>query len=294
MENVYPSSLRMKTLQILTRLATLICTVCTCFPGAAQDEDRPIWEQEAMLIYHGSSTEFNRLRSLGKNNKRLSLYTTALDTLNGKRQVEEDEEPYKVAQRIFNMIIADNDKDAIALASEYYLARIKQSNPYERDISEAKKLYWALYDEWPERFFGQMAFVKYATLHIYDDDGSEDDVLDRIQSVEPLIADVSIAELRQNAHRVVGDAYVAFELDSELAYEHLIEAYRLGIKVDSIKIEVLEQIARLGEEIGKRERALKAYDELLMVAPAHENRKAFKESAARLRSALGVDAQEDA
>ncbi|MBK1877392.1 hypothetical protein [Pelagicoccus mobilis] len=284
----------MNTLQTLQRTFLLLGAFVFALPSSAQDEERPIWEQEAMLIYHGRSTEFNRLRSLGKDNKRLALYTTALDTLNGKTEVEEDEEPYRVAQRIFNMIIADNNSDAIGLASAYYLARIKQSNPYERDIAEAKMLYWNLYDRWPERFFGQMAFVKYVTLHIYDDDGSGEDVQDRIQSVEPLIEDMTIPELRQNVHRIVGEAYASFELDSELAYEHLLEAYRLGIKVDSIKVEVLERIAGLGEELGKQERALKAYDELIMIAPFHENAKAFSEAAARLRVELGEAALQDA
>lgn len=258
----------------------------------AQVEDRPIWEQEAMLIYHGNSTEFNRLRSLGKNNQRLALYTTALDTLNGKTEVEDGEEPYKVAQRIFRIIINDNDADAIALASEYYLARIMQSNPYERDISQAKTLYWELYDKWPERFFGQMALVKYVTLHVYDDVGDQD-AQERIESVEPLIQDMSLPELKQNAHRILGEAYWTFDLDSTLAYEHFLEAYRIGIKIESIRIEVLERIARIGAEIGENERALKAYDELLMIAPAHPKRKEFRVGADRLRELLGAAADQE-
>lgn len=284
----------MKTLHTLTRFLLSLCSLGALLQVSGQDVERPIWEQEAMLIYHGSSTEFNRLRSLGKDNQRLSLYTTALDTLHGKLTVEDGEEPYKVAQRIFRIIIADNDADAIALASRYYLARIMQSNPYERDISQAKTLYWELYDEWPERFFGQMALVKYVTLHIYDDDGTGSGMRERIESIEPLIPDMTIPELQQNVHRIVGEAYANFEIDPVLAYEHLLEAYHLGIKITSVKIEVLEKIARLGEEIGKTERALKAYDELILIAPAHENRKLFKEGAERLRTALGKAAQQDA
>ncbi len=252
----------------------------------AQDEERPIWEQEVMLVYSDRSTEFNRLRSLGKENKRLSLYTTALDTLHGKVPVEEDEKPYRVAQRIFRMIIADNDSDAIGLAAAYYNARVTQSNPYEQDIAAAKKLYWNLYEKWPERFFGQMAFVKYATLHIYDDDGSGDEVWERIQNLEPIVNDISIPELRQNVHRIMGEAYFGFELDEELAYEHMLEAYRLGIPVGSIRIEVLERIGALGERLGKYERALLAYDELVRSVPRHERFAEFAESAARLRARL--------
>ncbi|MDQ8179733.1 hypothetical protein [Pelagicoccus sp. SDUM812005] len=267
----------------------LLALVLAAFSGlgvSGQDEERPIWEQEVMLVYSARSTEFNRLRTIGKENKRLSLYTTALDTLHGKVPVEEDEKPYQVAQRIFRMIIADNDSDAIGLAAAYYNARVTQSNPYEQDIAEAKKLYWKLYEKWPERFFGQMAFVKYATLHIYDDDGSGDEVWERIQNLEPIVSDISIPELRQNVHRIMGEAYFSFDLDSTLAYEHLTEAYRLGIPVGSIRVEVLERIAALGEELGENERALSAYDELVRSAPRHERRSEFVAAAERLRSGL--------
>ncbi|MBC2604980.1 hypothetical protein [Pelagicoccus albus] len=278
----------MKTYPALLRILPALLLLAT-FQLKAQDEERPIWEQEAMLIYHGQSTEFNRLRSLGKNNNRLALYTEALDTVYGKLKVEE-EEPYKVAERIFENLISDNSSDAIGLASAYYLARVVQSNPYEKDIAKAKMLYWDLYEKWPERFFGQMAFVKYATLHIYDDDGSGDEVLTRIQDLEPMLNKISISKLKQNAHRIMGEAYVAFELDSESAFKHLKKAYDLGVPVQSIKIEVLERLAVLGEEIGETERALSAYDELLLIAPNHPQAIAFAENASRLRQQLNESA----
>ncbi|MDQ8187841.1 hypothetical protein [Pelagicoccus sp. SDUM812002] len=271
----------------LRRLVALLLVLASAMGAWAQDEERPIWEQEVMLVYSGRSTEFNRLRSLGKDNQRLSLYTNALDTLHGKVPVKDGEKPYQIAQRMFRMIIADNDSDAIGLAAAYYNARVIQSNPYEQDIAAAKKLYWNLYEKWPERFFGQMAFVKYATLHIYDDDGSGDEVWERIQNLEPIVSDINIPELRQNVHRIMGEAYFSFELDSELAYEHMIEAYRLGIPVGSIRIEVLERIGALGEELGKNERALLAYDELVRSAPRHQRFAEFVESAERLRNLLG-------
>lgn len=282
----------MKNLFRLKRLVVLILVLTTGWNFAAGEEERPIWEQEVMLVYSARSTEFNRLRSLGKDNSRLSLYTNALDTMHGKVPVDDDEERYQVALRIFEILIADNDTDAIALASAYYTARIAQSNPFEQDITEAKKRYWDLYERWPERFFGQMAFVKYATLHIYDDDGSEEMAWERIQNLEPIVSDISIPELRQNVHRIMGEAYASFGLDSELAYEHLLEAYQLGIPVVSIRIEVLERIGSLGEELGKKERALLAYDELIRSAPRHEKLLEFVEAAERIRFELGKPAVE--
>lgn len=180
----------MKIYPFLKRLALLGIVVAMARQGFAQNEERPIWEQEVMLVYSGTSTEFNRLRSLGKNTNRLALYTRALDILHGKVEVEEDEKPYEVSQGIFRILISDNDDDAIGLASAYYLARIVQSNPYEQDIEQAKKLYWEIYERWPERFFGQMAVVKYATLHIYGDDSSSEEVNERIQSLEPILGKI--------------------------------------------------------------------------------------------------------
>lgn len=280
------TSLRMKIYPTLRRLALLALFFATAWNLTARGEERPIWEQEILLIYSDNSTEFNRLRSLGQDNQRLALYTTALDTLHGKVEVDEGEEPYQVAQRSLRMLVADNDEDAIGLASAYYLARIAQSNPYEQDIAAAKKLYWDLYEKWPERYFGQMAFAKYATLHLYDEDGSEREVLDRIQNLEPIVSDISIPEVRQNVHRLIGEAYVVFDLDPERAYQHLLAAYDLGIPVESIRIEVLERLGKLGEEIGQLERALLAYDELLRTAPRRKNAAEFAESAKRLRAAI--------
>lgn len=276
----------MKIYPFLKRLALMVIVAASAQRSHAQEE-RPIWQQEVMLVYSGTSTEFNRLRSLGKNNQRLALYTRALDILHEKVEVDEDEKPYEVAQGIFRIIISDNDEDAIGLASAYYLARIVQSNPYEQDIEEAKKLYWEIYERWPERFFAQMAVVKYATLHIYGDDSSSDDVYERIQELEPIIGKITIPELRQNMHRIVGEAYARFELDSTVAFEHLKEAHALGIPVASIRVEVLEYLAALGEEIGELERALQAYDELALIAPKHERTEEFSANAHRLRVQLG-------
>ncbi|EDY80813.1 hypothetical protein VDG1235_430 [Verrucomicrobiia bacterium DG1235] len=283
----------MKITTLNRRLLLLVFAFSAICCLSARDEERPVWEQEVMLIYSDSSTEFNRLRTLGNENQRLALYTNALDTLYGKIEVEEGEKPYRVSQRIFRMIIADNDEDAIGLASAYYLARISQSNPVEQDMAEAKKLYWTLYEKWPERFFGQMAFVKYLTLEIYDDDGSGDRVEERIQKLEKMVDGITLPELRQNVHRILGEAYVSFDLSAEPAYRHLLEAYDIGIPVLSIRIEVLQKIGQLGEELGQDERALMAYDELLLVARGHKNYVDFAERAARLRKALGQAALEE-
>lgn len=71
-----------------------------------------------------------------------------------------------------------------------------------------------------------------------------------------------------------------------MASEHLKEAHALGIPVTSIRVEVLEYLAALGEEIGELEHALLAYDELALIAPKHERSKEFTASAHRLRLEL--------
>lgn len=254
-------------------------------PVAGQDEERPIWEQEAMLIYSESATEFNRLRSLGSKNPRLAQYARALDVLHGQEDAD-GEEPYRLAQDLFSELIAENDSDAIGLASLYYLARIQQSNPVEQDISEAKRLYRDLYEAWPDRFFGQMAFVKYATLEIYDDDGTGDGALARLQALEPMLPRITIPELRRNLHRIVGEAYHGFGIEPQRAFEHLERAYRMGLPIESIRVEALVKIAELAEQLGQLERALAAYDELILLAPRHPEADSFEAKARRLRSRL--------
>ena len=252
-----------------------------------QDENRPIWEQEAMLVYSESEAEFTRLRTLGRSNERLARYTRALEILHGQRAASEtEEEPYLMAQSLFSSLVEANDEDAIGLASQYYLARIAQSNPIEKDMSTAKRLYFDLYEARKDRFFGQMAFIKYATLEIYDEEGSEPDMLTRIQKLEPHAESLTIPDLRRNFHRVLGEAYARFDLDPKQAFKHLDTAYQMGLPVESIKAEVLARIATLGEAIGERERALQAYNELLLIDPFHEDAAEFAERAEALRRQL--------
>ncbi|MDQ8203925.1 hypothetical protein [Pelagicoccus sp. SDUM812003] len=254
----------------------------------AQEEGRPIWEEEAMLIYSDSSAEFTRLRTFGRSNKRLGAYTEALDVLHGKIELEGGEEPYRYAQSLFRSLVAENDSDAIGLASLYYLARIAQSNPIEQDMTVAKQLYYDLYLPNKDRFFGQMAFIKYATMEIYDEQGEEPDVARRLSELERMAASLSLPEIRRNFHRIAGEAYVHFDLDARAAFEHLETAYEMGLPVESIRIEVLELLAELGEQVGEPRRALQAYNELLLIDPRHERAEHFRSRARELRRTLAV------
>lgn len=274
---------------VLKILLSLAVSLSVAVASRGQEEERPLWEQEAMLIYSESSPEFARLRSIGRENKRLALYTRALEILHGR--VEADgEEPHVAAQRYLNMLVADDDSDAISLASRYYLARIALTSPARQDVEAAKQLYYDLYKAHSDRFFGQMALVKYATLEIYDDDGSGTEVFERIQKLEPLAARVTVPELRRNFHQILGEAYASFQLDSRMAYHHLEKAYEMGIPVPSIRVDVLVRLAELGDELGQLEQSLRAYDELLLLAPRHERAGEFSQRARELRDQLNSSA----
>ncbi len=267
----------------LVKPLILIAFVSTCVATIwAQEEERPLWEQEALLIYSESSPEFNRVRMLGREDPRLSRYITALEILHGQQEAEEGP-PYLAAQRLLRGLIEAEPNDAIGLAAMYYLARIEQSNPVEQDIASAKALYRKLYDSHRDRFFGQMALLKYAALEIYNDDGVEAGVLERIQKLEALAEDMSVPHLRCNFHRLLGEAYVAFELDPKRAYDHLQAAYELGLPVESMRVDVVLHLARLCEQLGDGEKALAHYDELILLAPQHESIDEFRAKAAELR-----------
>lgn len=235
---------------------------------------RPLWEQEAMLLYSPSSLEFSRVRQLGNYNSRLVSYTRALDLLHKKGEAQRAQ--YEQAQGMFSTLVEELDGDAVALASRYYLARIMQSHPMEQDLQTAKGLYFNLFNQHPDRFFGQMAFLKYATIEIYDD-SVEGDVtnLKRIQSLEKYVDSITVDSMRRNFHRVMGDGYLSFNLDAASAYRHLNAAYDLGLNVDLIRVDVLINIGELGEQLGEPKRALAAYEELVELAPKHERHEEF-------------------
>jgi len=248
-------------------------------------DERPLWEQEALLLYSESSGDFNRLRSFGEENRRLALYTRALDILYGQERVEEGKNAYFESQRLFRILVSDNDVDAIGLASSYYLARSAQLNPFEKGVEEAKELYWQLFDRSRDRFFGQMAFAKYATLEAYNED-SERSAADRLEQIGKLLDEIYLPSIKQGVHRVLGDAYLQFEIEPRRAYEHFQSAYEIGIPVTSLRLKVLEQLSKLGAKLGEVERALRACEEILLLKPDYENRVEIKARAERLRSSL--------
>lgn len=264
------------------------------FIGTSLGEDeiaRSLWEQEAMLLYSESSSKFTNLR-MGRKNIRLSSYATALELMHDKVKPEEEGvDGHEAARALFTNLVGENGDDPVAMASRYYLARITEF--YAKDDDDrlkTKDAYLSIFEMGPDRFFGQFALVKYATLEIYDGDPTPDIALNRIQLLEPFIERISFPDFKRNLHRILGEAYMEFDLDPQLAYEHLKNAYDMGVSVELIRIDVLIALGELCERLGKKAEALSSYDELLGLLKDHDRLPEFRETASRLRAELADDA----
>ncbi len=285
--NIDPSPMtRIRPIQLLAALAA------SCFPlvgsdALAQDEERPLWEQEAMLLYSESSSDFTRLRMLGQKNPRLAAYTRALEILHGARQTEDELAPYLEAQNQFRLLVAEIDDDPVGLASHYYLARIAQSNPVELDLQAAKQLYLDLFEAHPDHFFGQMAFIKFATIEIYDEpEGHQRSAAQRLAAIEKQVPAITFPDMARNLRRILGEGYHALGVDPRKAFEHLDAACAMGQPVASIRAETLESLAEVAQAIGETERALRAYEELQLLDPRGPNATRYADEARRLRAEL--------
>ncbi len=265
----------------------VLLALLTSVQSFAEVEDRPIWEQEAMLLYSESSADFTRLRLLGQKNARLVTYSRALEILHEETASNGDAEAsLREAQGLFARLVVEGGDDPVSLASRYYLARIAQSNPVELDLREAKKLYLELFEAHPDRFFGQMAFIKYATIEIYDEPEGGAPAGQRLAALEELAAAVTYPDMKRNLHRIMGEGYRALGLDPRRAYEHLVAASEQGQPVESIRRETLESLADVAEQIGETRRALQAYDELLLLDARGPNAERYRAEARRLRGQL--------
>lgn len=241
-----------------------------------------------MLLYSDSSSEFTRLRALGEKDPRLAEYTRALVTLHDENA--DLAERHALARGMLERLVEEYRDDAIGMASLYYLARIAQVHPVEEDLQKAKLLYLELFENHSDRFFGQLAFLKYAMIEIYDDSVTGSTAATRIRAIEDHEDRITLRDMKRNYHRILGEAYAALEIDDGKAYEHLKAAYEIGIPLVSLRVDVLSKLAPLAEQFGEMETALQAYDELAGIASQDQRQEGFREKANQLRRQLNREA----
>ena len=261
----------------ISRVAAILATVCLCIAGQAQD-----WEEEALLLYNSSSPEINDIRARTTGDNRLRSYAQALETLFREPMREESA---LIAQTQLAALVEANPKDDVGLASAYYLAQIDHRYLDRPNIEAAKKAYRTLFDQYPRRFFGELAFLKFVLLEIHgsDSDDSPEERLIRLEADGEILI---IPDMRRGFHRSLGEAYRSFGLSDTKAYEHLKIAYEIETSVPETQTELMLSVAELAEAHGELGVAIAALQKFLSVARFDERRPEVAQRMAALKQQL--------
>ncbi len=226
------------------------------------------WEEEALLLYNLGSPEINDLRARSTGNERLKSYASALGLLHAQPLREENA---LLAKATFDALYESNPNDQVGLASAYYLVRINHKHLDEPDLEAARAGYRYLYDSYPARFFGELAFLKYLLIELYDEE-SPKGPSQRIATLEIMGRQLTIPDMKRGFHRAIGEAYLGYELSEEKAYEHLKAAYELTSSVPETQVELMLTVASLAESRGENDVAIAALQDFLKTARGDDRR----------------------
>lgn len=248
--------------------------------GPSPAESAEPWEMEALLLYNSGSPEVNDLRARSTGNVRLGGYARALEIL---FQEPREEANALRAKKLLDQLFEVNEKDDVGMASAYYLARISHKHLDEPDVEAARLGYRYLFETYSGRFFGELAFLKFVLVELYERD-SEESVEQRLENLEKSGERLTIPEMRRGFHRSMGEAYRVFELSDAKAYEHLKAAYELEAPVPETQIELMLSVAELAESIGDVDLAISALEDFLATAKWDERRQAVAVQLSELKT----------
>ena len=251
--------------------SNLLCGCCAIF-AIAMEPNRTMavepWEVEALLLYNSGSPEVNDLRARSTGNTRLGGYARALEVL---FQEPREEANALQAQRVFDQLFEVNGNDDVGMASAYYLARISHKHLDDPDLESARLGYRYLFEAYPGRFFGELAFLKLILVELYERD-AEESIGARLEFLEERGKRLTIPEMQRGFHRSIGEAYRVFELSEAKAYKHLRAAYEFEAPVPETQIELMLSVAELAEAIGDVDTAISALEDFLRTAKWDDRR----------------------
>jgi len=151
------------------------------------------------------------------------------------------------ARKIFRELFEIRPDDSVGLASRYYLIQVEKELTPEFD---AKASYLRFFQAYPTTFFGGLSVVKYAMMEAYLNDDKAG-TLQRLIVLENLGSDLKIPDLRRDFRRIIGEAYLIYDLSEEKAYEHLKDAVEIGSTIPEVQSDLLVKTGELAERLGR-------------------------------------------
>ena len=166
------------------------------------------------------------------------------------------------SERLFEAVQFGNRGDDLGVASAYFLARIVQIHRLNPDQAEAARMFRALSEEFPNHYFGQMAFLNYATITIYQQLDVEE-ISAALYRLEEEGQFLSIREIQRNFYRLMGETHVYYDVSRKRGEDFFIAAMEIGFDRAALRAKMLLRIAELARSRGDRTAARSYYERLL-------------------------------
>ncbi|MCH6257086.1 hypothetical protein MLD52_11045 [Puniceicoccaceae bacterium K14] len=221
-------------------------------------EDESSWQKEMLLVYNKGAVEMNLLRAESQNNDRLRDYVEALSKM---YQEPRDDDSIELSQKEFRKLIEADGEDQIAIASKFYGALILQDFLPKSDLENAKTEFRELFDSHQNRFFGQMALLKWVVIVLNHDE--ERQMFSRIAMAEGYEDRLTNPDIRRSYHKVLGEVYRTSGLSNFKAFEHLKKAYEIGFTIPQTQSDLVFSLGKLAEELNEKSDALAYYREFI-------------------------------
>lgn len=182
---------------------------------------------------------------------RLGIATTYL-SLQPKTQGNIDR-----AAEIYREILAEDTSDEIGRMARYFLGRIYEFHSRFTDPDEAIRHYRMLYEEHPDTMVAQLAILKVANLEVLGEPPGPSIEAELTQWREVAL-NIDSHSVRRNLYRLLGDAYVLYELRPDDALEMYRRAEELGFIRFDFRFLLLRRVIGWSEELGKTEQTIAA------------------------------------
>ena len=168
------------------------------------------------------------------------------------------------AQRQFSELAGGDD--TIGHAARYFLGRLQQLHPMTPDPDAAARAYEQLVATGADDSWCRLALVKLAILRLAVLPAAGNAAV-RLAAVEPLLVRTADPGTRHDLHLVLAEARLNHEIYDATTLGHLRTALTTTTESDTMRADLLIQIARVASLLGDRATAQENYERFLRDYP---------------------------
>ena len=228
---------------------------------------RQAWAQAADLDYSGAYRAFSQIRDCRPEDPKDAKFGQAIVLLGLQLRTRQN---IAMARELFSAMHGANADHDLGIAAWYFVARIDHYHRHDTDASAAKSAYLAISERHPDHFFGQLAFMQYATMEIYENMMSPnlDSILDRLGKQGTFIEQPII---KRNFHRILAETYLYRQISDERALNHFNIALDIGFTRPWTAAKTILVHAELARDLGRYDRAERSYRSFIEQFPRHSH-----------------------